>query len=663
MQIFYLSKRIFPFFIIALVSTIISSCKEKSEMDPGEMYHCYRPMNNIGGTKVFGHYMMSSSCSQTRMARDWKDLACDCLVPTTYDQNTGNITVQKGYHPADPQTSDFISFQSLNNPLLTSVQYLKTLNNLNSPSSTQYNQRSWTSAGDAFSYDPVYQGANIDDMTNCEYVTCQAAGAYQCKPVIQEFNPSPLPNPDYTQNINLEPILKANAMWLDGNSGDYFFSATQDKGSSINDPKVKYVYVKVSSLQMPSFSKSRVTMRNDALKNNTDAVLAEGADQFVTFDRLSGSQDSRVRYCSPGVRLVQFKLPAAGTYTLYYVNLDQPDNTGTLALGGQIVDQNSFVVSSTDFFVDPADNSHFTTSSSKRTLQLNVMSVPGMTTYIDGMKLPVLPTFEEALENAFTLDLKSTLAAPVTGGQVDFDFTFNSFRCQGQSYTTSYSEPLFDDNGRLKIQKSLYENYLANHPGKHYEALLQAVNNTYALLVTTFGNSCSGLTTTTPVNQILIFSAKGAVFYDDAYGNEQTDPDNIISTYMPLGYTGPTGVNIQGAALAVCGVFEDNLSAAWKTLTGQVPTTVQLQSIAVSSMAHEIGHAWAQDFMYDKTAANPTNGHNNLCGGYNKYNCVFRYGDDYNRWNKYIQNGIIWCESHQQIIMNQLVRKPYQPQQ
>ncbi len=108
--------------------------------------------------------------------------------------------------------------------------------------------------------------------------------------------------------------------------------------------------------------------------------------------------------------------------------------------------------------------------------------------------------------------------------------------------------------------------------------------------------------------------------------------------------------------MSVCGIFKVGLINS---------TSLTEQNRAVITLVHELGHSWAQPYMvynWDKDISGVTDAerHNHYCGGYNKGLCVFRYGDNSTISNNYTYHnayGVIWCEAHRQILLNQLMRK------
>jgi hypothetical protein len=680
MNYYILKCRIFLLIVFSVALWSCNDDEEEVQNDPNgynDYFICYRPYKENDNTEVFVSYR--SNGNQTRISKEsWEDLNCDCFVATEYDIWTGDITVKKGLHPDDKRDNDIL-FKKVNDEvtLLCSVKYLKTLKDandglLNSLTKDGYTQHCATEPFNGLTYINNFRGSKnppltFEDLRDLNFDACigGSSGGYKCPTTIKfPFPIGNLPNPSYPKNSNFKPVLKSNNDLQGGNNNDFVFSVSQDYGTNTNDKMVRYVHVKIASKDLLAPGKSRVILVNNEIKNNPGAYGNPGnAEQYVTFDNSAPNPPEEIVFCGQDTRVVKFKIPSWSRekYKLYLIDLENPDNNSPY--GFKVLAENEFQVSSLDTYVDPLNSSSFY-SSDRRSLKVNILSVPNLTDQLRSAKVGNCGDLEESLEDAFTLDPKENiingLPATQSVNRRDFDFTIKY--CVGAS-------KFFDNNGNLKLNKAIYESAYDGSqktgPERIQDAAMAALNEAMKSITESYLNSCNSLDGWgVPADEIVAFYANGVVLCDDSYTvvepNEARGNLVSINADLPYGFTGPSG-GVQDAALkkaSVIAIFKNSIE---KALAVAGPTQTTVSQVALIVMAHEIGHAWAQPTMvYTSGAQEPATAHNTYCSGINVNECVFRYRtaiETKEKWNLYGEKGIIWCEAHQNLIMNQLLRK------
>jgi hypothetical protein len=697
------------------------SCKEKEKAcqlnsDPesdcfngsknsDKWYYCYRPkyyalkttiVSSEGGANreieanvsAFKRYTLDCPVKK-RLSRDWKELECDCMVPVmnvyaknpdgTVDFKNTEVKVIPGWHPEDKGYGVFKATNNSQQPYLVPVSWLSSLKSFINVS--KFNERAWSAASEAWS-DPVYAGKKVSDFDDACYSSCEGAefSEYTCKPVQVPFEYQMLqkikPAVTYT-NGYLQPLLQADASMKDNSDqSDYFLSISQDISANDKDENVRYVYIKLA------------LTANNAGYPKTRLILYEPdkREQIVTFDGNSNDQDNKIVYCVGSVRVVKFKLRYPGEHKLFLVNLQEPK---TEYPNYGILEESSFNVGIEDKFVDPVTNEE--TSGTERKLSIRFIDVPGMSSYKQ-MYLGMTTNGNggittTALSNAYSLnpkkDLNNPLAVPT---EVDFKFDVDGFMYGGKEIQFNGNSRdrgnLFDAEGNLRISAltyaKLYYDLSKTYSGdvSKKTAVVYAIFEMYKLMIKEFIITDKDKN----YNKILAFYAKGIKFYEGydlktASGNSYTIRVNTTdvnvslpdpNVYLPFGLTGPEGPSIFGFMeekdpfilnLSVCGVFDYYITKTYGE-TGISLDYTKRQSAAIAILAHEIAHSWAQPQIIDHTTDDGLAGHNNLCAGYNKDVCIFKSPGTKVNFDLYHNSkNIVWCESHLQILMNQLVRK------
>jgi hypothetical protein len=352
--------------------------------------------------------------------------------------------------------------------------------------------------------------------------------------------------------------------------------------------------------------------------------------------------------------VLKLRLNNPGNYILKLFNWDEI-NTNPNAFP---VETCSFDV----FSVDDYSVDNITLSSASRTLNLVPLSIPGMPS-ITTCKVSSRASFAETLKDAFSLNEKNDLTKlPLSENTIQEGIRFNI------AVPNGFAQKYFDQNGNIKLKKSIVREY-NKPPTSLATAYKYAVMETYFRIYNDYPDKNTKNTT-------LIFYANGGILVNDDYTPCNTlDPTNIDLTAPELfspkfslfssdklqGLSGPV---VDGYPkidnVTICGVFKQALFVG----------SLSYESFASIVMCHEIGHSWGQKQMvYKFDSDNDENGvpisdterHNHFCSGSNKEDCVFRYYSNTSiLQNKYAQHdryGIIWCESHRQIYLNQLMRK------
>jgi len=600
-----------------------------------DYYICYRPYKENDGTKTFQRYMNNGN--QTRISKtDWRELNCDCLVPVNYNQGNGDIIVRKGLHPNDKKDNgeDFKEVTEIPNQdftYLTSVKMLKAYEEfygaVNSPSETTFLQYCFKEPDDALVYYNSSLGNNsspitFEDLKDANYDACVggSSGGYKCPATLKfPFGVSNLPNTSYPKNSNFKPVLQSNNTLQGFNNNDFVFSTSQDYGNNTSDKMVRYVHVKIASKGLLNPAKTRVVLVNLDIKNNPGAYGNPGnEEQSVTFDNTAPKQPEELVLCTQDMRIVKFKIPSWSRekYKLYLLNLDVLDNNSPY--GFKVLAENEFSVKASDTYVDQLSSLNY--YSERRSLKINILSVPTLTDELRQAKVGNCGSLQESLEDAFTLDPKENISIPATqsANRKDFDFTIKY--CIGAS-------KFFDNNGNLKLNKGIYENAYdhsseTGKEGKVNEAMMEAFNTVLKLIAESYLSSCNSADIWVPGDEIVAFYANGVVLCDDSYTVVEPDGNRgtliEINKQLPMGYTGPAG-GVQDASVKKASVITAFKNRLEETLAADGPTETTTGQAALIALAHEIGHAWAQPTMvYTGGAQNATTAHNTYCGGINK---------------------------------------------
>ena len=484
-----------------------------------------------------------------------------------------------------------------------------------------------------------------------------------CQVIPESFDATQLTDPSVKNtelvckyyNDVIFPTLKAD-MYSDACGGDYMFDAIKDKPDGLSKNN-RYIYINVV-IAPPNDTKNEYYVTFGKVGEKVQGISLKHGSVSPDTIRYCKETNNEVRY------VVKFLLKSSGDYSATLYNWNSTNKTEELRPLQSI----NFYVNSMDNYTDV--NANQTYNSTARTIAiqpLNLMLDPISFPFISRLTIDSKPNFKATVEHAFSLNEKKPVSFDnqpdllKVGMEINIlpdDFSFTKF---------------FDKNGNIKLLKSQVLKYApANKIIFTFSDLkdpyYRALDYTYQQIANQYWASHPNTLNT------LAFYANSAILVDENWQpfNEAVDSpvDNLFTPHIVImnglnGYTAPSeGANNTPYLkfLSVVGIFK-------KGMTWMVTPGTNINSVAAVTLVHELGHAWGQNQMAWKWNSNTPSDleiHTHYCTGYNKSRCVFNTDFNLIRQNYRDYNatgatslGITWCESHKQIILNQLMRKFY----
>ncbi len=321
-----------------------------------------------------------------------------------------------------------------------------------------------------------------------------------------------------------------------------------------------------------------------------------------------------------------------------------------------------------------------------RDLNLTILDFPNSKIpALKNCKLDAFNSLEESLEDAYSLNERTidTVKKEQVFKGVDFkmkECSFDGEIANGFSY-------LIDENQVAKVNiRNIIKTVGEDGRNTYNNAFFIELSNNASTLAAAFANSCSRNVTEVfnnsasdnPMNTLALMvngirysGANEEVLETDASKNLEIkdysggfsvtaqDKQNLKSPYTLMGgnysaYTLPNVIGKGAYAGRVALLLHENIE---KTLKDFNITTINSQGYATITLAHELGHIWANHYMMG-TTSDESNAHQAFCTGKDECECIFRYDNLSNGWSRRINTtGAKYCESHRQFILNQLIRK------
>lgn len=648
-------------FIIGLI-LLGSSCKKKpscsKKKDVGKFYWGYKPM-----------YTTTPSGTD-----EWVWQRCDCKEKITdipgYQFVIGDIfsgTPLKGRHPDDNGT-----YATGNSQKMVSVAY-----HVN-PNPTVPNV--YKLHTDVLTYNPLYAHYKLKGSDCSEDYKClppdMIAQINNCKQVEKGVHISDLlcPNvslpfdtkllPDYNSqydNNYIYPVLWRSENGQQFPYSDYVTDVNWDVEQTITIGGVqrtvnRYIYINVIIKNGATKSSGGTVDYNSKHKVVFKNVFTN-TEQSVD---LNGTNKPQIRFCEnvDGEKryVIQFKLnEGAGNYEASLYDMDKIVSVN--CDGGS----NSYdCVARTTVEILDFDTYPGNTLGDIFDRKIDLITLNYGSSYdISSWKVKAWNNLEESLEDAFSLPQK-TKNEKNPSIKRGVDFAIKPCAPPVSVFT--------DGNGNIKIDINELERYIsAPHNLSITEAYNRVLNDVYWNIFDVAYEYCPS-TTPDDLTKAMVMVVNGFVLVDEngitlptvnnetggiVIGEEALSSPKAVFKDL-LGKTGPYRQNVASdplmELLTMALIIKKNHSVM--LIAGNT-----LEEYAVITLIHELGHIWAHYLMVEENATNTNGSHNNYCGGYHMSSCVFRYGSAYTDYPTHNTMGVTYCESHRQIILNQLCRK------
>jgi hypothetical protein len=174
-------------------------------------------------------------------------------------------------------------------------------------------------------------------------------------------------------------------------------------------------------------------------------------------------------------------------------------------------------------------------------------------------------------------------------------------------------------------------------------------------------------------NRVLTFITENVKVYDDqlAFDIESGDGWSLreIRDEMPISQVGPYNITAPvfdaDPGKSTPNIYDFSTIALFRgILENRLNFTyvVDNDEAIAAYLGHNLAHAIADHEMMDRSKSNEFAKQTAYCTGYNVDNCLFRLTDSGNTADKELlekirTSGVTWCEAHQAIILNALLRK------
>ena len=513
------------------------------------------------------------------------------------------------------------------------------------------------------------------DKSNCGTLT-GTRSFIGCPSVSSPIPVNKLPN--FTQeNYNNDKILYPVLHGGDGSyaypAPNYVLDASKDVVSTGGVSKsYRDVYVNVV---LANNSTSKLGVKIDFNHRYRVGIKGPGATD-TTFVNLDGKSSPNIRGCRNERDTLQYMIKMninkAGQYTLRLFDLDISEPLNCTPISGfKCVAENTFKVTSTDNYSQTKVSDFSRREINLIVLDFGIVDLKTgiVLTTIDKCKIKAWPSLKETLEDAFSLNEKQSITPKNTAIQKGIGVTV---------FPSKAAPVSMNSEGNFKLQISILERFRQRGQGEKESyntylneilfGLYEGINGSLPF------NSQLSILNAEDLTKIIALYANAMILVDDlgvemaakegdeAVGKPELGSPNeyfFANNNLVLGFSGPNEFPADYVGnkreymrlMNVACLFKKSIKthAANRGLTEE--------SAVAITLAHELGHVWAQKLMVSEST-DGAKAHQDYCGGYNEKNCVFRY-DNYETHKILDTYGIVFCESHRQILFNQLFRKFY----